>query len=103
MMLAPFAHADDTSGPVDIGGGRSLYLNCQGEGSPTVFVIPGKGSYVEGWNAAGGPDGPDHSTPVAQPHTLRSDVDDVLRLIQAADLPTPMVFVAHSYGGLVLD
>jgi pimeloyl-ACP methyl ester carboxylesterase len=132
---------------VDLGDGRSLFLNCQGEGSPTVFVIPGKGSYADAWNAAvppgdpirsspydlieqakpgpspiavqplvakttrictydrpdTRPDGSDRSTPVAQPHTVQSDVDDVVNLIAAARLPTPMVFVAHSYGGLVLD
>ena len=60
---APRAHADDTAGLVDIGGGRSLYLNCQGEGSPTVFVIPGKGSYAEAWNAAVPPDDPIRSSP----------------------------------------
>jgi pimeloyl-ACP methyl ester carboxylesterase len=144
---APRAHADDTAGLVDIGGGRSLFLNCQGQGSPTVFAIPGKGSYAEAWNAAMPPDDPirsspydlieeaqlgpspvsaqplvakttrictydrpdtrpdgtDRSTPVVQPHTVQSDVDDVVKLISAADLPMPMVFVAHSYGGLVLD
>jgi len=146
------AHADDVdfAGPVGIGDGRDLYLNCQGSappGTPTVFVIPGKGSYVEAWNAAvladdpirsspydlieqakiepslesaqpivakttrscvydrpnTRPDGSDLSTPVTQPHTVQSDVDDVVSLIVAAQLPTPMVFVAHSYGGLVLD
>jgi len=147
MSCTPVAHADNTAGLIDIGDGRSLYLDCQGAGSPTVFVIPGKGSYAEAWNARvvpddptyaspydmidkaaiepssvatqplvarttricvydrpnTRPDGPDQSTPVAQPHTVQSDVDDVLRLINAAHLPTPMVFVAHSYGGLVLD
>ena len=49
------------------------------------------------------PDGPDRSTPVPQPHTVQADVDDVVKLIAAAALPTPMVFVAHSYGGLILD
>jgi pimeloyl-ACP methyl ester carboxylesterase len=137
----------DFAGLVDIGGGRSLFLNCQGDGSPTVFVIPGKGSYAEAWNAAvpprdpirsspydlieraslgptpvsvqpivarmtrictydrpgTRPDGNDRSTPVPQPHTVQSDVDDVMALIGAARLATPMVFVAHSYGGLVLD
>jgi len=146
-LSAPRAHADDTAGPVDIGDGRSLFLNCQGQGSPVVFVIPGKGSYAEAWNAAVPPDDPtrsspydlieeanvvpspisaqplvakatrictydrpntrpdgnDRSTPVPQPHTVQSDVDDVVNLIAAAHLPTPMVFVAHSYGGLVLD
>ena len=147
IACAPVASAADFTGLVDIGGGRSLFLNCQGEGSPTVFVIPGKGSYAEAWNAAvpaddpirsspydlieeatlglsatsaqplvarttricvydrpdTRPDGADRSTPVPQPHTVQSDVDDVLSLIGAARLPTPMVFVAHSYGGLVLD
>jgi pimeloyl-ACP methyl ester carboxylesterase len=147
LLTAPVASADDVAGLVDLGNGRSLYLDCQGEGSPTVFVIPGKGSYADAWNAAvppedpiraspydliegaklgaspvsaqpivarttrictydrpgTRPDGPDQSTPVAQPHTVQSDVDDVLSLISAARLPTPLVFVAHSYGGLVLD
>ena len=146
-ISAPLAAADDLARLVDIGGGRSLYLNCQGDGSPTVFVIPGKGSYAEAWNAAvpagdpirsspydlidqaaiamtpdsaqpfvarttricvydrpnTQPDGTDRSTPVPQPHTVQSDVDDVVKLIGAEQLPTPMVFVAHSYGGLVLD
>jgi pimeloyl-ACP methyl ester carboxylesterase len=49
------------------------------------------------------PDGTDLSTPAPQPHTVQSDVDDVVSLVGAAQLPTPIVFVAHSYGGLVLD
>jgi pimeloyl-ACP methyl ester carboxylesterase len=147
LVTAPAASAADFAGLVDIGGGRSLFLNCQGEGSPTVFVIPGKGSYAEAWNAAVAPgdptrsspydlieeaniaaspdaaqplvarttrictydrpdtrpDGTDLSTPAPQPHTVQSDVDDVVSLAGAAQLPTPIVFVAHSYGGLVLD
>jgi pimeloyl-ACP methyl ester carboxylesterase len=147
VLGAPVAQADDTAGLVGIGDGRSLFLNCQGDGAPTVFVIPGAGSYAEAWNAAivpgdpvrsspydeiekanvqmnpdaaqplvarttricvydrpdTRPDGTDRSTPVPQPHTVQSDVDDVVKLIAAAQLPTPMVFVAHSYGGLVLD
>jgi hypothetical protein len=35
------------SGLFDIGDGRKLFLDCQGVGAPTVFIIPGKGSYVE--------------------------------------------------------
>ncbi|BBY26621.1 alpha/beta fold hydrolase [Mycolicibacterium sediminis] len=147
LAIAPNSRADDVAGLVAIGGDRSLFLNCQGAGSPLVFVIPGAGSYAEAWNAAvepndpvrtspydliaeatitptavstqplvarttrictydrpgTRPDGPDRSTPVPQPHTVGKDVDDVMALIRAADLPTPMVFVAHSYGGLVLD
>ena len=49
------------------------------------------------------PDGADRSTDVPQPHSVQQDVDDVVALINASQLPTPMVFVAHSYGGFVLD
>ena len=49
------------------------------------------------------PDGTDRSTPVPQPHSIQQDVDDVVKLIAAAHLPTPLVVVAHSYGGLVAD
>jgi pimeloyl-ACP methyl ester carboxylesterase len=137
----------DFAGLVDIGDGRRLFLNCQGSGSPTVFIIPGKGSYAEVWNvvvpaddpirsspydiigqAKLGPsptatqptvakttrvcaydrpdtrqDGSDRSTPVPQPHSVQQDVDDVVKLIGAAHLSTPLVVAAHSYGGLIAD
>jgi pimeloyl-ACP methyl ester carboxylesterase len=136
-----------TPGSVGIGGGRTLFMNCQGAGAPTVFVIPGLGSYAEVWNHIVAPDDPswaspyddiematlvpsldatqptvarttricsydrpdtrpdgaNRSTPVPQPHSMQHDVDDVVALIDAAGLQGPIVFVAHSYGGLVLD
>jgi pimeloyl-ACP methyl ester carboxylesterase len=135
------------SGLYDVGGGRKLFLDCQGQGSPTVFIVPGKGSYAEAWNVVvplddpirsspydiiaqakfvpspdavqptvakttqvcaydrpnTRPDGADRSTDVPQPHSVQQDVDDVVTLINASQLPTPLVFVAHSYGGLVLE
>lgn len=138
---------DARPGPVDIGGGRTLFLNCQGVGGPTVFIIPGLGSYAEVWNYVVPPDDPIRSSPfdvidraqlvpsaaatqplvarttrvcaydrpgtrpdgtyrstaVPQPHTVQQDVDDVVALIAAAELSAPLVFVAHSYGGLVVD
>jgi pimeloyl-ACP methyl ester carboxylesterase len=113
-------HVANFAGLVRIGSGRLLYLNCQGSGSPTVFIIPGKGSYAEVWSvvvpaiakttracAYDRPntrqDGSDRSTPVPQPHSVQQDVDDVVKLIGAARLSTPMVVVAHSYGGLIAD
>jgi pimeloyl-ACP methyl ester carboxylesterase len=109
---------DNFAGLVDIGAGRWLYLNCQGSGSPTVFIIPGKGSYAGAWNvervtkttrvcAYDRPNtrvaGSDRSSPVPQPHSLQQAVDDVVKLIAAAQLSTPLVVVGHSYGGLVAD
>jgi pimeloyl-ACP methyl ester carboxylesterase len=40
---------------------------------------------------------------VPQPHNVQQDVDDVVALLDASQLPGPFVFAAHSYGGLVLD
>jgi pimeloyl-ACP methyl ester carboxylesterase len=135
------------SGLFDVGDGRKLFLDCQGAGAPTVFIIPGKGSYAEAWNFVvppndpirsspydiitqaklapspdavqptvarttqvcaydrpnTRPDGPDRSTEVPQPHGLQQDVDDVVALLDASELPGPFVFVAHSYGGLIAD
>jgi pimeloyl-ACP methyl ester carboxylesterase len=51
------------AGLVEIGAGRKLFLNCQGTGSPTVFTIPGKGSYAEVWNVVVPPDDPIRSSP----------------------------------------
>jgi pimeloyl-ACP methyl ester carboxylesterase len=50
-------------GSIDIGGGRMLFLDCQGSGSPTVVIIPGKGSYAEVWNVVVPPDDPIRSSP----------------------------------------
>lgn len=138
---------ENFAGLVDIGDGRRLFLNCQGTGSPTIFIVPGKGSYAEAWNvvvATDDPirlspydiigqanlqpsptatqptvakttrvcaydrpntrqDGSDRSTPVAQPHSMQDDVDDIVKLVAAAGLSTPMVVAAHSYGGLIAD
>jgi hypothetical protein len=39
-------HNKDFAGLVDIGGGRKMYMECQGKGSPTVvFVSGGRGPH----------------------------------------------------------
>jgi pimeloyl-ACP methyl ester carboxylesterase len=140
-------HDENFAGLVYVGGSRWLYLDCQGSGSPTVFIIPGKGSYAAAWNVVVPADDPirsspydiiaeanvgpsatatqptvakttrvcaydrpntrsggsDRSTPVPQPHSVQQDVSDVVKLIAAADLSTPMVVVGHSYGALIAD
>jgi pimeloyl-ACP methyl ester carboxylesterase len=144
---APKVHEQNIAGLVGIGDGRRLFLNCQGSGSPTVFIIPSKGSYAAVWNVVVPPDDPirsspydiidqahlqpsltatqplvarftrvcaydrpntrpdgsNRSTPVRQPHTIQQDVDDIVRLVAAVHLTTPMIVVAHSYGALVAD
>jgi len=39
----------DFSGLVDIGGGRKMYLECRGTGSPTVVLVSGTGGASDEW------------------------------------------------------
>lgn len=51
LCVAPGALAEvaDVSGRVEIGGGRGIFVECRGEGSPTVVLIAGKGNGAEDW------------------------------------------------------
>ena len=48
------AHAEtgDFAGPVDIGGGRKMYFECRGAGSPTVVLVAGLKASAEDWSIA---------------------------------------------------
>ena len=146
LLVTPVTAAD-FSGLVDIGGGRKMYLECSGTGSPTVVLISGKGNGAADWSEVLDPadpahdadydavawgkgdlhksesavfpmvsrftrvcaydrpgvrlDGPDQSTPVAQPHPADQAADDLHRLLMAAGETGPYVLVPHSYGGVV--
>ena len=43
-------HNKDFSGLVDIGGGREMYMECQGTGYPTVVFVSGTGDRTETWS-----------------------------------------------------
>jgi pimeloyl-ACP methyl ester carboxylesterase len=43
-------HNKDFAGLVDIGGGRKMYMECQGKGSPTVVFVSGGGDRTETWS-----------------------------------------------------
>jgi pimeloyl-ACP methyl ester carboxylesterase len=43
------ADVDDVSGRVEIGGGRGIFVECRGTGSPTVILMAGKGNGAEDW------------------------------------------------------
>ena len=125
--LATTARAQSFAKRVDIGGGRLMYIECQGSGSPTVLLISGTDAASDLWHAADqkGPTvyddiqkttrvcaydrpGAPHldqtfsrSDPVPQPTSPQNGVDDLLALLQAADVPAPYVLVAHSFGGTI--
>jgi hypothetical protein len=46
------AGSGDFAGLVDIGGGRKMYLECRGRGSPTVVLVAGLKASPEDWNIA---------------------------------------------------
>ena len=101
-----------TSGLVDIGG-RKLFLDCQGEGSPTVLLEAGLGGDHTTWSLVqpaaakltrvcsydraglGQSDPPDYT-----PRTSVDVVADLHALLVAAQLSGPFLLVGHSFGGL---
>ena len=116
------AHATqsrDFAGLVDVGGGRKMYLECRGIGSPAVVLVAGLRGSAEDWNIAekpgprvfpevakftrvcaydrpGTPVGekPSRSDPVPQPTTARNAVADLHALLTAAGEAGPYVLVA---------
>ena len=108
---------------VDIGG-RSIYVECHGEGSPTVLLLSGGGTASDLWHA---PDqdpnvydtigaqthvcawdrpgvqyldgSPSRSTPVAQPITPQDGADDLQAMLDTLDMQGPYVLAAHSFAG----
>jgi pimeloyl-ACP methyl ester carboxylesterase len=50
-------------GLVDVGGGRSIYVRCAGEGSPIVVLIAGKGNGAQDWQDVLAPGDPAADSP----------------------------------------
>ena len=120
-------HAQSFAKRVDIGRGRTMYIECHGSGSPTVLLISGTDTASDLWHAADqkGPTvyddiqkttrvcaydrpGAPHldqtlsrSDPVPQPTSPQNGVDDLVALLKAADVPGPYVLVAHSFSGTI--
>jgi len=126
QILTHAAEAADFIGLVDIGGGRKMYLDCRGTGSPIVVLVAGLRASAEDWTIAAKPgprvfpeiakvtkvcaydrpgtpvgEQPSRSGPVPQPTTAENAVADLHALLSAAGETGPYVLVAHSYGGLI--
>ena len=130
LLASPSAYAQqkgDFAGLVEIGDGRNMFLECRGSGSPTVILESGYRNDADIWSAELEPGmntvfpavarftrvcaydrpgtllDPNHlsrSTPVPMPRTARDVVSDLHALVQAAHIPGPYVFAAHSLGGI---
>lgn len=118
----------DIAGTVDIGG-RRMYIQCTGQGSPTVVLISGGGVAADVWDSPLGREpavyptiartnrvcaydrpgttraieggGFSRSDPVPQPVTPSVSAAELHSLLEAAGQTGPFVLAAHSYGGLV--
>jgi pimeloyl-ACP methyl ester carboxylesterase len=118
---------------LDIGldNGRSMYMQCIGQGSPTVVFISGGATAADLWNSplskphaptvwttiaktnrvcaydrpgatrVQAQGGNSRSDPVPQPVSTAVSMRDLHALLQAAGETEPFVVVAHSYGGLI--
>jgi pimeloyl-ACP methyl ester carboxylesterase len=106
--------ASGTGKLVGIGGGRSLYLVCEGAGSPTVVLEAGLGGGSEAWSAVQ-PQlarstrtcsydraGLGSSLAIRGVHDAADEVADLERLLEHAQIAPPYVLVGHSYGGLLV-
>lgn len=99
---------------VAIGHGRSLYLHCEGTGSPTVILEAGFGGDSNDWSEVQGPlgratrtcaydrAGQGDSLPIPGVHDAANEIADLSRLLDAAGIRPPYVLVGHSYGGLLV-
>ncbi len=119
--------AADFAGTFDVGGGRMMYMECRGTGSPTVVLVSGQRASAEDWaitadgvnsppvfsrvsentrvcayDRPGTPvgEGPSRSDPIEQPANATGMVSDLHALLAAARVVEPVVVVGHSAGGL---
>ncbi|WP_305086580.1 alpha/beta fold hydrolase [Rhodococcus tibetensis] len=122
--------SEDFAGTVDIGGGRNIYLECAGTGTPTVVFVSGLRFGADQWTATADPastsafggaaeftrvcsydrpgvvlsgDALSRSDPVPQPITTTDAVADLQSLLGTTDEAGsgPYVLAAHSYGGQI--
>jgi pimeloyl-ACP methyl ester carboxylesterase len=103
---------DETKQFVAVDGARRLFLDCKGQGEPTIIFDSGYGSTSANWLAVQAILAPKHkacfydragmgySDAPSRPTRPSNVVDDLHRLIQKAQIKTPIVLIGHSRAGL---
>ena len=92
--------------------GRQMHLHCQGEGSPTVILDAGQGSWSIAWSDVA-PElarrtrvctydraGYGWSEAADDERTPQAIADDLKALLDAAEVPSPYIITGFSYTGL---
>ncbi len=96
-------------------GGRRLHLLCKGVAGPTVVIEQGAGELSRSWwpvqdetakfarvctydRAGFG-----WSDRAQEGRTIGERAEDLHNLLTNADIPGPYIFVAHSYGGMIVQ
>lgn len=117
LILAVLAGCSTPSGDpglVDVGGGRLLYLTCQGEGTPTVVLEAGGMGNSDSWNpvqpaiaeftrvCAYDRAGEGHSSSLPAHGSFEAMVRDLHALLEAGGIEGPYVVMGHSFGGRVI-
>ena len=83
-VAADLAGNGDFGELVDIGGGRKIYLECRGSGSPTVVLISGEAGAATAWTVA---------DPAKPARTVFDEVANITRVC-AYDRPGALVDLA---------
>jgi len=110
-VVAPALPYEALGRQVDVGGGRTVYLDCRGAGTPTVILEAGAGGGAAGWGpffdeAAGisrvcAWDRPGIGrSPSRGVHSGADAARDLHAALAAAGEVGPFVVVAHSLGGM---
>jgi pimeloyl-ACP methyl ester carboxylesterase len=102
-----------SGGMIDVGG-RRLYLDCVGSGSPTVLLEAGSGASSSVWTpvlpelerrtrtCAYDRAGLGESDAMPGTHDAGDEISDLEHLLDRAGIKPPYVLVGHSYGGLLV-
>ena len=99
---------------VDIGGGQHIYLNCTGNGSPTVILEAGAGDFAEVWSlvqpraseltrvCSYDRGGYGRSDPGSRPRTYAQLALELRSALDRGGEKPPYILIGQSYGGLVV-
>ena len=108
------AHHKHAAGQLVLVNGRQMHILCKGTESPTIVIEQGAGEPAELWwpmqdriesfarvctydRAGYG-----WSEAAPGPRSIERRADDLHALLAAANVPSPYILVAHSYGGLIV-